>query len=188
MLYEYKEDTFKSEMSSQKSEDQQQQQSTSVSNLLEINNYLRREKDQLDESNKSLSLKLEISQQKQKALESEGELHRKSVQVYERQIEQLKQKLEQSGVSGNNVSERSIDLVLDENKRFRDEIESLTADNTKLGEEVRRLEDEIGNLKASLNMSELKFESLSGSSDCLKVRNIIPILCIKCNLKKCITT
>lgn len=141
------------------------QQSASISNLLEINSYLRGEKEKLEETCKSVSLKLEISQQKQKTLENDVDMYRKNSQIYERQIEQLKQKMETGGSS----SAVSAELMADENKRLRDEVESLTADNSKLCEEIRRLEDEIGNYKSSLRMSELKYETLSGSADCLKV-------------------
>lgn len=129
---------------------------------------MRGEKEKLEETYKSLSLKFEISQQKQKALETDLELHRKNSQMYEHQIEQLKQKLENGG-AGSSMA-MSNELMLEENKRLRDELESFTADNSKLGDEVRRLEEEISNLKGSLRMSELKFETLSGSADCLKVR------------------
>lgn len=149
-------------------EQKQQQSSTSLSNLLEINNYLRRQKERLNEEMKSLSVKYEISQQKQKTLEGDVDIHRKTALVYERQIENLKQKLEQC--ASTSIGERSIELIIDENKRFRDEIESLTADNTKLGEEIQKQEEEIAGLKASLNMSTLKGESLSGNIDCYKVK------------------
>lgn len=95
------------------------------------------------------------------------ELQKKNAQMYERQVEQQKQKMESAG-PGSSLA-MSNELMVDENKRLRDEVESLTADNSKLGDEVRKLEDEISNLKGSLRMSELKFETLSGSADCLKV-------------------
>lgn len=128
---------------------------------------MRCEKEKIDEAYKSLILNLEISQQKQKALESEVELQKRNAQMYERQIEQQKQKME-SGGPGSSLA-MSNELMVDENKRLREEVESLTADNTKLGDEVRKLEEEISNLKGSLRMSEIKFETLSGSADCLKV-------------------
>lgn len=131
---------------------------------------MRREKEKMEEAYKSVSLKYEISQQKQQALENDAELHRKSAQMHERQIEQLtKHKFESGAAGSSSATTVSTELMADENQRLRAELDSLTADNTKLGDEVRKLEDEISNLKSSLRMSELKFETLSGNTECFKV-------------------
>lgn len=164
------EDHFKTDVLADASQQQEQpSQSASTSNLLEINRYLRTEKEKIEEKYESLSLNHEISQQRLKNIEGEIEFYRQKTQLCESEITQLKQQLDKYSGSRGNITDSSIELMTDTNKRLKDDLEASLADNTKLGIEIRKLEDEILNLKSSLNMSELKNESLTGSTECLKV-------------------
>ena len=66
------------------------EQNEASSNLLEINRYLRTQKDQLEEKCDTLNLNYEISQQRLKTIENELEFARKQSQMYESEVNQLK--------------------------------------------------------------------------------------------------
>jgi DNA repair exonuclease SbcCD ATPase subunit len=60
------------------------------SNMLEINRYLRTQKEQLEEKCENLNLNYQISEQRLKTIENELEFTRKQAQLYESEINQLK--------------------------------------------------------------------------------------------------
>lgn len=144
--------------------------SSSSSNLLEINRYLRTQKDQIEEKFETLKLNFEINQQRLKSIENELEFYRKQSELYENEINQLKsaQNLNVSTKDESSISQDNVNLILDTNKRLKEECDSLNSETTRLNSEIKVYEEEITNLKANLSISELKNESLAGETNCLK--------------------
>ena len=69
----------------------------------------------------------------------------------------------QEEVSGGEI----LNLTLENNKRLKDDYDHLALENSKLSDELKALEEEASNLKASLSASELKNESIMGTNVCL---------------------
>lgn len=137
----------------------------SASNLLEINRFLRTQKEQLEEKYDNIKLTHDITQQKLKTVENELEFYRKQSQLHENEITQLKQS--ESSVTSSTGTD-SLKLIIDTNKRLKEELDSMNAENNRLGDEIRKLDDEMSNLKANLNASELKNESLVAETSCMR--------------------
>jgi chromosome segregation ATPase len=144
--------------------------SSSSSNLLEINRYLRQQKEQLEERYESLKLDHEIFSQRFAANESELELARKQAEIYEAEIGQLRQSLNRHQEPGSQTSgdADSFTLLLDTNRRLKEEVDTANGENSRLTAEVRRVEEELLNLRASLNSSELRNESITGENGCMR--------------------
>ena len=136
--------------------------SSSSSQLLEINRYLRSQKEQLEEKYENLKLNNEITEQKLKSIEGELELKRSETQILEVQLSEAKAMAEAS-------KDESIGIMMmDTNRRLKEECDSTNAEITKLNTEARELEEEISGLKARLSESELKREAISSEHVCMQ--------------------
>ena len=170
-------DTFKlsaggGESSEEKMQVSDDAKSASSSNLLEINRYLRTQKDQLEEKCENLNLNFEINQQRLKTAENELEFYRKKSQQHEDEIKHLKTSTKEPGASAQSdesqMNLENLNLTISNNRRLKEECDSLTSEVSKLNDEIRAREEEFTNLKASLSGSELKNESIMGENTCLK--------------------
>ena len=125
--------------------------SESTTNLLEINRYLRMQKEQLDERYDALKLTHDIEQQRMRALANElefarkqcSELHEAEIAQLKNALQQLKQQQQQQQTSSMHDSTTTSEstttteadnmtLLLDTNRRLKDECESLNASVTRL--------------------------------------------------------
>lgn len=144
----------------------------SSNNLLEINRYLRVQKDQLEEKYENMKLTFEINQQRLKTLDTDLDFYRKQSQSYESELQHLKNLMEnykQTGITSgeSKSSNENINMILDTNKRLKEECDSLNSENSKLKTDLFRIEDDISNVKANLSESELRNESLKGELTCM---------------------
>jgi len=142
--------------------------SHSSSNLLEINRYLRTEKDQLNERYESLKLNYEIIQEKYKTAEQDLDFERKQAQIYEAEISVLRQNPMGSKSNENALNSDNLNLMLDTNKRLKEECDSLNSEINKLNVDIREKEEEISDLKTNFNASELRYESILGENTSMK--------------------
>ena len=111
--------------------------SSSSTNLLEINRYLRTQKDQAEEKYENLKLNSEINQQRVISLENDLNFYKRQAQAHEADIKHLQTSIEtaknlankNSNAANTNASAYSQDnlnLMMETNRRLREEIESLT--------------------------------------------------------------
>ncbi len=147
---------------------------SSASNLLEINRYLRAQKDQTEEKYENLKLSVDISQQRLLTLENDLNFYKRQSLAYETDIAHLQASLEASknltADTPSNISNQdNFNLMVDTNKRLREEITSLTIESKKFQDDLAGLEEEFANVKASLGESEMKMECVKGENNCLKV-------------------
>ncbi|CAF0709464.1 unnamed protein product [Brachionus calyciflorus] len=136
----------------------------SSSNLLEINRYLRTQKEQLEEKYENLKLNHEITQQRLKNMEND-------LEFYKKQCEQLEHELKTKPQGEKIVcqtSEDNFNLILETNKRLKEELDSVNSENSRLNDEINKMSEDISNLKTNLNGSELKNESYSIENSFLK--------------------
>ena len=112
---------------------------------------MRTQKEQLDEKYETLKLSHDITQQRMKNLEND-------LEFYKRQCEQL-----ESGAKPQRevcqTSEDNFNLIIDTNKRLKEELDAVNAENTRLNDDIVKLTDEVSNLKTNLNASELKSQT-----------------------------
>jgi chromosome segregation ATPase len=147
----------------------------SAINLLEINRYLRTQKDQLEEKYESLKLDHEILLQRFKTSENDLDFHRKQSQMYEAECNQLKASNNQISENTNLIASTSMldtdsmSIMIDTNKRLKEQVDSLNSENSKLSIDLRQMEEDVLNLRGSLSTAELKCESLMGESDSMRI-------------------
>lgn len=144
----------------------------SASNMLEINRYLRAQKEQLEEKFESLKLDHDILVQRMANSENEMDSHRKQIEIYENEISQLKTSLskqhnQESGAESMDTD--GVNLILETSKRLKEDLDQANVENGKLNDDLRRIEDEMLNLRTNLTESELKNESLSGENTSMRV-------------------
>ncbi|RNA44217.1 nucleo TPR isoform X1 [Brachionus plicatilis] len=121
----------------------------SASNLLEINRYLRMQKDNLEENCEKLKIDNEVCQKRVQNMESELEFYKK--QCYEKET---KTQTEQNQTNMDNFN-----LIVDTNKRLKEELDLVNAENSRLNDEVNKLSEEVSNFKSNLSASELRGET-----------------------------
>lgn len=130
----------------------------SASNLLEINRYLRMQKENLEEINQKLKIDHEIGQKRIQNMESELEFYKK--QFHEKETKTC---MEQSQTSIDNFN-----LILDTNKRLKEELDMINLENSRLNDEVNKLSEQVANLKSNLNAYEFKAETSTHENTFLK--------------------
>jgi nucleoprotein TPR len=130
----------------------------SMSNLYEINRFLREQKDQLDKKYQNLSLEHEITMQRLKNVEFEFSLNKDKVQSYENEIESLR--IRNSFNTSANADD--YDLIVDTNKRLKEQYDSVTVQLNEVNEKLKRLEDEIYQIKTEKCALEIESETLLG--------------------------
>ncbi len=151
---------------------EENQSSSTNSNLLEINRYLRVQKDQLEEKYENVKLTFDINQQRFKSTETELEFYRKQSQSLESELNHLKANIDNYKLTNNSNGEskstnENFNLLLDTNKRLKEECDSLNLENSKIKNDINNLEEEISNLKANLSEFELRNESIRGENTCM---------------------
>ena len=146
----------------------------STSNLLEINRYLRNLKEQAEDKYESVKLTFEINQQRLKTCENDLDFYKKQSQAYESEIAHLKSVMESSENPSNlstslSTQSDNLNLMLETNKRLKDEIDALNLENAKLRQEIAAAEEEMSNVRASLSESEMRNESIKGENNCMRI-------------------
>ena len=165
-----KQDAFKQlNQSINANESFSEQSGSSTSNLLEINRYLRTQKEQIEEKYESVKLDHQIQKQRFSAAENELDFLRKQAQIYVNEINQLKQSLAKQGkIDEGGQDAESLGLLVNTNRRLKAEIDTLNSENSKYSADLRQLEEEMLNVRASLSSSELRNESILGENVCMK--------------------
>lgn len=130
----------------------------SASNLLEINRYLRMQKENLEEINQKLKIDYDVGQKRIQNMESELEFYKKQFNEKE-----TKNYLEQSQTNIENFN-----LIVDTNKRLKEELDMINSDNSRLNEEVNKLSEQVADLKSNLSASELRAETSTYENTFLK--------------------
>jgi chromosome segregation ATPase len=150
-------------------------------NLLEINRYLRNQKEQTEERYENLKLTAEINEQRLKTVENDLEFHKRQSQAYEADIGHLQgsiDKLKSQATfrdGGGAVAHQSataqdnFELVMETNRRLKGEIDSLGGENGRVRAEVVALEGEVSELRAKLSGAAIKSVSLQGENNCMQV-------------------
>lgn len=154
----------------------------SSSNLLEINRYLRSQKDQTEEKYETLKLTAEINEQRLRAIENDLDFYKRQSQAYEADIAHLQGSIEKfksqatfsattegSAATQSQSSQDNFNLIMDTNKRLKEEIDALTGENTRVKAEVTALEEEMSELRAKLSEASIKSVSLKGENNCMTV-------------------
>jgi chromosome segregation ATPase len=163
-------DSFKSSSADDKMTSETAEQQASSTELLDITRYLRTQKDQLEENYDKLKLQFDVNQQRLKTLENETDYYRKQSEQYETEITLLKSSnVSRPAADQSNLSQDNLTLIMDTNKRLKEDCDGLNTELTKLNNEIRVYEEEISNLKANFTTCELQKESLAGENECMKV-------------------
>jgi hypothetical protein len=176
-----KQDIFKgdsdssSRMETETSEPSTREISTST-NLLEINRFIRTQKEQLAQQFDELKLNYEITQQRMKTLQNDYDFIKKQNQQYEIDITRLNSTNESLQRIANTTKDTDSDeynrnnniaLMRDTNKRLKEECVAQSEEAKRLANDLQKQEEEIISLKSNLNASQIEKESVIGQNSCL---------------------
>ena len=126
----------------------------------------------MKENYENIKLTFDLNQQRLKSSETDLDFYRKQSQSLESELQHLKANIDNYKLANNSNGESKstneiFNLLLDTNKRLKEECDSLNLENSKIKNDINNLEEEISNLKANLSEFELRNESIRGENTCM---------------------
>ena len=131
----------------------------SFMNLLEINRFLREQKEQLEKNYQNLSLEHEITGQRLIKIENEFNFNKEKLQIYENEIESLKIR---TSMMSSNANIDDYNLIVDTNKRLKEQYDSVTVELNETCSKLKHLDDEICQIKSEKHALDIEKETLLG--------------------------
>ena len=130
----------------------------STVNLLEINRFLREQKEQLEKNYQNISLEHEITVQRLKKIENEHNFIKEKTQLYENEIESLKIRANMNS----NVNNDDYNLIIDTNRHLKEQFDSVTSELNELNEKIKDYENDNNQIKTEKCSLEIENETLLG--------------------------
>lgn len=130
----------------------------SLTNLIEINRFLRKQKDDIEKKFNDLKLTHEINVERLKSIESEYEYTRQKNVLYEDEIAKLK--LQQKPTI--NIDSDEYNYVIDSNKRLTEQYEQARQELDETRQKLNVLQGEINQIKSEKSTVEFENEKLNG--------------------------
>lgn len=142
-------------------ENERSKRRESFNNLLEINRFLRSQKDQLDEKYQNMALEHGIIVQHLQTCENELDSYKQQVKLNENEIEHLKLQLN-SAKQQSTVNNDDFNLIVDSNKRLTEQYNSLLSELNEKNEKLKQFDENYGKIKEEKCALDIEKEALCG--------------------------